>query len=92
MRQVTIFMLLRDSTSGEVVGSQEAYGDTNDDGATVVIPAGYLPAISNAQPGDVKVTVHKPSDEYPNAAYVERSAVDEEANTWTLKFNLGDKQ
>lgn len=92
MRQVTVFMLLRDSTTGEVVGSQEAYGTTEDDGATVVIPAGYIPAIGNAQPGDVKVTVHKPSDEYPAATYVERSSVDEEANTWTLRFNLGDKQ
>ena len=86
MRQATIFHLIRDA-EGNQVGSQEAYGTTEDDGATITIPAGYVPMISGCQPGDIKVTVYRPSDEFPNAAYLDKT-VDEEANTWTLSFDL----
>ncbi len=84
---VSIFCSVRDITTGEITGNTEVSGQTEDDGVTCVLGIGYLPMLDNAQPGDIKVTVHPPAIEYPTAEFVSRE-VDEENGLQTIVFTL----
>lgn len=59
IKTVFINVNLRDET-GEVVGSDSASGHTTDDGATITVPVGYLPNITDAAPEDIHITVQSP--------------------------------
>jgi hypothetical protein len=87
-RSASIFCISRDE-NGTILGNTEVSGNTEDEGVTVVLGIGYLPALTSPylQAGDVKVTVHQPAIEYPTAA-VTSVTPDEENGLQTVVFNL----
>lgn len=79
--------LIRDPGTGEVLSNQMANGTTEDDGATVVIPAGYCPDIASVPAADIKVTVYQPPVEHQPVGFLTRSEDTENALS-TLTFDL----
>ena len=80
---------MRDSETGEVVGSNACPGFTDDDGVTVTLGIGNVPSIYTAQPGDVTLTVEQPSFVYDPVTLL-GVADDPEAGTMVISFELGE--
>jgi hypothetical protein len=81
-----IFMVTRDSETGEPSGSLSMAGTTEDDGTTVLIGIGYLPGIADAAAlGDVTVRVLTTTEAtiIPTAAV---SVPDVASNTQLITF------
>lgn len=58
MKAVNITVTYRD-VDGTITGVAQAMGTTEDDGATVTFPAGYLPGLAVAAKEDVEITVYQ---------------------------------
>ncbi|MCA3080531.1 MAG: hypothetical protein ING71_17285 [Rhodocyclaceae bacterium] len=84
-KTVSLQVLLRDENQ-QVISAENAIGSTEDDGATVTIPNGYLPSILTVPTTDILRTVIPPPTDLPAPSSVARTN-DEEANTSTLVFD-----
>lgn len=61
MDTIDLVVTLRDPNDPTaVIGNQMAYGTTEDDGVTVVIPLGYVPDIVTSAMSDVVMNVTHP--------------------------------
>lgn len=86
-KTANIYMVLRDE-NGDINGSTEQSGLTDDEGATVVIGLGYLPGIAAAAAnGDVSVTVLTVT-ETPLSPTGASTTPDYDNNTQTISFTL----
>lgn len=56
-KQAVVEVYVRDPNTQEIMHVETGVGFTDDDGATVVIPAGYCTSIGAAAPADIKITV-----------------------------------
>jgi hypothetical protein len=83
-KAVNIQGYVRDETS-QIINVLNADGYTLDDGATVVIPNGYIMDIVTIAPSDIVRIVFPPSTTLPGPASIAR-VDDAEANTSTLTF------
>lgn len=70
---------------GQINATHSAYGTTEDDGVTVVIPNGYVPIIETAPITDVRMSLVLPVEPKAPTAVVSR-VNDVEANTSTITF------
>lgn len=86
-KEVGVCVLMRDSVTNEVSGTNACPGWTEDDGATVTMGIGNLPQLATAFPGDVTLTVFQPSAIYDPADFVSL-AEDIENGLQVLTFNL----
>ena len=83
-KNVDLNVLIRD-TEGNIVSTQNALGTTEDEGVTVIVPAGYVSDIGSVPIADVTVKlIPLPIDLAPTAV-VSRTD-DLEANTCTVVF------
>lgn len=57
---------------GQVIGSDYAMGTIEDDGATVVVPIGYLPNIAAAVADDIVLHITEPLETYAPVEFVGR--------------------
>jgi hypothetical protein len=86
-KNVTVGYCLRDPQTQEINTDFETTGTTEDEGITCTLPIGYLPAITEALPSDVRVRVHQPVVEL-SVAEVVSVTPDEIAGTQTMVFEL----
>lgn len=84
--QVTVEAFIRDG-EGQIITVETAPGTTEDDGATVIIPNGYVPNLLTTPAVDVRVTLHLDPIFKQPAELVTR-VNDAEANTSTLTFTF----
>lgn len=82
MKPCTILLVQRD-VDGVANGETSFETTTADDGATVVIPIGYLPGLATALPGDITVRVAAINETAPVSASV---VVDYETEQQTVTF------
>lgn len=86
LKTASIAVLIRDP-EGNIIGQENAYGPTDDEGLTVVVPIGYLSNIQNAAEGDITVTIIPPPVINPPAVYEGRvDDVEAELSTITLSY------
>ena len=86
MDAIDIVVTQRDPNDPEVViGNQMAYGTTEDDGITVVIPLGYVPDLVTSAMSDVVMNVTRPPVPKAPTRVVSRTD-DFEAGTSTIVF------
>lgn len=85
-KTVDLSLTLRDET-GFAYSAQNAVGTTEDDGATVVIPLGYLPNIVDAPLVDLAANVLQPAAPLTPTRVVSRTD-DFEAGTSTIVFGF----
>lgn len=72
--------------TGEINATHSAYGTTEDEGVTVIIPNGYVPIIETAPITDVRMSLVPPVEPLSPVSLVSRTN-DVEANTSTLVFS-----
>lgn len=60
MQKVVFVQVLIRDPENNIIGSECANGTTEDDGATITVPLGYLPNMANAAPNDIILTVQPP--------------------------------
>lgn len=84
LKNVYISALMRDP-EGNIIGADNATGQTEDEGVTCVVPVGYLSNITTVLPADITVTlIPLPSVVLPTGVL---SRVDDvEAETTTVVF------
>lgn len=81
---------VRDTETNEIITVESGPGTTDDEGATVNIPAGYCSSIASAAPADICVTVYAPPDVNQPAAFLTRTedTTDPENLRSILTFDL----
>lgn len=86
-KNAVVEVYVRDPDTQEIMNVETGVGTTEDDGATVVIPAGYCSSIGLAAPADIKITVTPLPVVTQPAGFLARSEDTENALS-TLTFNL----
>ena len=81
-KSVSIVLQAFDPETGDPVGNHQATGYTDDEGVTVVVPAGYLPGIEAADPAHVSMVVNQPPVDLPVGGIAR--TVDEESGDQVL--------
>lgn len=87
LKNLAIQVLIRDPDTQEVISAETVQGTTEDEGATVVIPIGYVPNILTVPPADILRTLIPIPTELPLPSGISRTD-DVVSETSTLTFTL----